>query len=93
MNLPYYPGCTLKANAENFEDSAIKVIEALRSINLRKRIGTLDPNKIETEDLQDIPPIALVGAFRKNDRIIMGSRFWVQGSVLKDYKRKNELKS
>ena len=29
MNLPYYPGCTLKANAENFEDSAIKVMEIL----------------------------------------------------------------
>ena len=42
-----------------------KVMEALRAINLRKRIGTLDPNKIETEDLQDLPPIALVGAFRK----------------------------
>ena len=42
-----------------------KVMEALRSINLRKRVGTLDPNKIETEDLQDLPPIALVGAFRK----------------------------
>jgi len=42
-----------------------KVMEALRSINLRKRVGTLDPNKIEAEDLQDLPPIALVGAFRK----------------------------
>jgi heterodisulfide reductase subunit C len=42
-----------------------KVMEALRSINLRKRIGTLDPKKIEIEDLQNLPPIALVGAFRK----------------------------
>lgn len=29
MNLPYYPGCTLKANAVNFEDSAIKALEKL----------------------------------------------------------------
>ena len=42
-----------------------KVMEALRSINLRKRVGTLDPNQIEAEELQDLPPIALVGAFRK----------------------------
>ena len=42
-----------------------KVMEALRSINLRKRVGTLDPNQIEAKDLQDLPPIALVGAFRK----------------------------
>lgn len=29
MNLPYYPGCTLKANASHFEDSAIKALEIL----------------------------------------------------------------
>jgi heterodisulfide reductase subunit B len=29
MNLPYYPGCTLKANAANFEDSAFKALEKL----------------------------------------------------------------
>ncbi len=29
MNLPYYPGCTLKANASHFEDSAIKALEKL----------------------------------------------------------------
>ena len=29
MNLPYYPGCTLKTNAKNFEDSALKVMEVL----------------------------------------------------------------
>ncbi|MFC1887663.1 CoB--CoM heterodisulfide reductase iron-sulfur subunit B family protein [Candidatus Cloacimonadota bacterium] len=29
MILPYYPGCTLKANALHFEDSAIKALEKL----------------------------------------------------------------
>ncbi len=29
MNLPYYPGCTLKTHAKNFEDSAMKVMEKL----------------------------------------------------------------
>ncbi|MEA3475658.1 MAG: CoB--CoM heterodisulfide reductase iron-sulfur subunit B family protein [Candidatus Cloacimonadota bacterium] len=29
MNLPYYPGCTLKTNAKNFEDSAMRVMEVL----------------------------------------------------------------
>jgi heterodisulfide reductase subunit B len=29
MNLPYYPGCTLKANASHFEDSAKKAMEIL----------------------------------------------------------------
>ena len=31
MNLPYYPGCTLKSNAKNFEDSAIKVMKILEN--------------------------------------------------------------
>lgn len=29
MNLPYFPGCTLKADAKNFEESAMKVMEKL----------------------------------------------------------------
>ena len=29
MNLPYYPGCTLKANAANFEESAMRVMKDL----------------------------------------------------------------
>lgn len=29
MKLPYYPGCTLKANAKHFEDSAIKALSKL----------------------------------------------------------------
>lgn len=29
MKLPYYPGCTLKANAAHFEDSAIRALEKL----------------------------------------------------------------
>jgi len=31
MNLPYYPGCTLKSHAKNFEDSAIKVMKILEN--------------------------------------------------------------
>ena len=29
MNLPYFPGCTLKTDARHFEDSAMKVMEEL----------------------------------------------------------------
>lgn len=29
MNLPYYPGCTLKANASHFEDSAVRAMQKL----------------------------------------------------------------
>lgn len=29
MNLPYYPGCTLKANAKNFEASAFEIMNLL----------------------------------------------------------------
>jgi heterodisulfide reductase subunit B len=31
MNLPYFPGCTLKTDARHFEDSAMKVMEKLGS--------------------------------------------------------------
>ena len=42
-----------------------KVMEALRTINLRQREGTLKPEDIKSKDLKDLPPIALVSAFRK----------------------------
>jgi len=42
-----------------------KVMEALRAINLRKRMGNLTPEGIDAEDLKELPPIALVSAFRK----------------------------
>ena len=42
-----------------------KTMEAFRVINLRNREGTLDPNEIKLEDLEELPPIAIVGAFRK----------------------------
>ena len=42
-----------------------KTMEALRTIKLRQRQGALDPNTINEEDLKELPPIALVGSFRK----------------------------
>ena len=33
MEIPYYPGCTLKSTAQNFEDTTLAVSEAL-GINL-----------------------------------------------------------
>ena len=42
-----------------------KVMEALRTINLRQRGGTLKPEDISPEELKDLPQIALVSAFRK----------------------------
>ena len=42
-----------------------KVMEALRTINLRQREGTLKPEDIKSKDLKDLPQIALVSAFRK----------------------------
>ena len=42
-----------------------KVMEALRTINLRQREGTLKPEDLKTKELKDLPQIALVSAFRK----------------------------
>jgi len=42
-----------------------KVMEAYRVIKLRKRDGRLDPQKMDPRDLEELPPIALVGSFRK----------------------------
>jgi heterodisulfide reductase subunit C len=42
-----------------------KIMEALRTILLRKSIDRLLPNEVEKGDLDEIPNIALVCAFRK----------------------------
>lgn len=42
-----------------------KVMEALRTINLRNRDGTVKPDREDIEDIDELPPIALVSAFRK----------------------------
>jgi len=42
-----------------------KVMEALRTINLRQRECTLKPEDLKLKELKDLPPIALVSAFRK----------------------------
>ncbi|MCD6330268.1 MAG: 4Fe-4S dicluster domain-containing protein [Candidatus Cloacimonetes bacterium] len=42
-----------------------KVMEALRTINLRQRGGTLNPDDLKSKELKDLPQIALVSAFRK----------------------------
>ncbi len=42
-----------------------QVMEALRTINLRQREGTLKPEDLKSKELKDLPPIALVSAFRK----------------------------
>lgn len=41
------------------------VMEALRTINLRERKGKLIPDRKSIEGLEELPPIALVSAFRK----------------------------
>lgn len=42
-----------------------EVIEALRQILLRKREDHVDLNKISKEELENLPPIALISNFRK----------------------------
>lgn len=42
-----------------------EVIEALRQILLRKREDHVDANKISKEELEKLPPIALISNFRK----------------------------
>lgn len=42
-----------------------KVMEAFRAINLRNGIGRVDPQQIEKEHADEIPPILLVSAMRK----------------------------
>lgn len=42
-----------------------KVMEAFRAINLRNRDGILKPDKADIEDIDELPPIALVSVFRK----------------------------
>ncbi len=42
-----------------------RVMEAARTINLRQRIGVIEPTSVSDEDLKDVPPIVLVSVFRK----------------------------
>ena len=42
-----------------------KVAEALRQVTLRKSIDHLDVRRIPRADIEELPQIALVGAFRK----------------------------
>ena len=42
-----------------------EVIEALRQILLRKREDYVDANKLSKEDLEKLPPIAIISNFRK----------------------------
>ena len=41
------------------------IMEALRMIKLRENYDRIHPNRIPQEDLEELPPIALVSAFRK----------------------------
>ena len=42
-----------------------KVADAHRQVTLRKAVDRIDIRKIPAEDLEELPQIALVGAFRK----------------------------
>ncbi len=42
-----------------------RVMEALRQIILRKNINLVEPSKIPAEKIKELPPIALIGGFRK----------------------------
>lgn len=42
-----------------------KVMEALRQISLRRAIDSIDIDNLDEDELRELPPIALVGAFRK----------------------------
>ncbi len=42
-----------------------RVMEALRTVNLRDGIGVVDPKHLENENEEELPPILLVCAMRK----------------------------
>ncbi len=42
-----------------------KVMEALRQISLRRAIDSIDIDNLDEREVKELPPIALVGAFRK----------------------------
>ncbi|MFC1887664.1 4Fe-4S dicluster domain-containing protein [Candidatus Cloacimonadota bacterium] len=42
-----------------------KLMEAFRSVNLRDGIGVVDPENLDTENKNELPPILLVCAMRK----------------------------
>lgn len=42
-----------------------KLMEAFRTVNLRAGLGVVDPEKLNMEDKDELPPILLVCAMRK----------------------------
>ena len=42
-----------------------EVMEALRCMNLRKRRGVVEADERDIEDIEELPPIALISSFRK----------------------------
>lgn len=42
-----------------------KIMEALREINLRENISYVNPSALPVEELEELPPIALIANFRK----------------------------
>jgi len=43
-----------------------KVMEAIRLISLRENIDYVNPRKLSSEDIEGLPPIALISSFRKH---------------------------
>jgi len=42
-----------------------KIMEAFRTVNLRKGVGVVNPSQLDTTDAKQLPPILLVCAMRK----------------------------
>jgi heterodisulfide reductase subunit C len=42
-----------------------RIMEALRQLVLRENVNYVHPNMISKQDLEELPPIALVANFRK----------------------------
>ena len=42
-----------------------RIMEALRLLTLRKNINAVEPDELSSEEMADLPQIALVSAFRK----------------------------
>lgn len=43
-----------------------KVMEAIRLISLRENIDYVNPRELSSEDIEELPPIALISSFRKH---------------------------
>ena len=43
-----------------------KVMEAIRLLSLRENIDYLNPRELSEEDIEKLPPIALISSFRKH---------------------------